>query len=164
MVDSSLPREAACRFAESPLAEKLGPVLLVLGRLVGRRLEQALAAAGLGITPAQARVLVMLHFHDTLNQQALAAVTDVEPSTLVRTLDVLEREGLVVRERDPADRRAYQVRLTPAGQARVPRLFALWDQVEKDLSEGLEEKDQRALRELLEPLIERMSTGETPCG
>jgi DNA-binding MarR family transcriptional regulator len=157
-------KDAACRFADSPLAEKLGPVLLVLGRLVGRRLELALAGAGLGLTAAQARVLVMLRFHDTLNQQGLAAVTDVEPSTLVGTLDVLEREGLIVRERDPADRRAYHVRLTPEGQARVPRLFALWDQVEEDLAGGLAEKDRRALRELLEPLIERMSTGETPCG
>lgn len=165
MTDSELmSREAAKRFSRSPLAEKLGPQLLVLGRLVTRRVEQALGVAGLGLTPAQARVIVTLHFHGTLNQQSLAARTEVEPSTLVRTLDVMEREGLAVREPDPADRRAWQVRLTARGERRVPQLFALWDEVERQLVDDLPEDDRRTLREFLSLLIERLSRGETPCG
>ena len=36
--------------------------------------------------------------------------------------DQLEKEGLVVRMDDPEDRRAYTIKLTPAGRA----LFAEW--------------------------------------
>lgn len=162
--ESLISQEAAERLADSPLGEKLGPMCLVLGRLVTRRLEQALAEAGLGLTAAQARAIVMLHFHGPVTQQALASLTEVEPSTLVRTLDVMEREGLARRERSPSDRRAYLVHLTARGERRVPRLFALWDEVEADLVADLEAGDQRALREILGRLIERISRGEMPCG
>lgn len=151
------------RWADSALADKLGPAFLVLGRLVKRRLEHALGAAGLGLTAAQARAIVMLYFHGPVTQQALAALTDVEPSTLVSTLDVMEREGLARRERNPDDRRAYLVRLTSRGERRVPRLFALWDEVETELVRDLDEDERAALRSQLHRLIEGLTKGEIPC-
>lgn len=159
-----IAREALDRMADSALADKLGPMFLVIGRLLTRRLDQALAEAGLGLTPAQARVIVMLHFHGPVTQQALATLTEVEPSTLVRTLDVMEREGLARRGPNPSDRRAYLVHLTERGERRVPRLFALWDRIEAELVGDLGEKNQRTLRGLLTRLIDGMCTGEMPCG
>lgn len=148
------------RWANSELAEKLGPALLIAGRLVRRRLEAALAEAGLDLTPAQAKVIVMLHLHGPLSQQALAALTDVEPSTLVRTLDVMEREKLAVRGPNPKDRRAYRVSLTELGQRRVPHLFALWDGIENDLATVLPGADRDAAREALGRVIAAL-TGDS---
>lgn len=45
----------------------------------------------------------------------LAETAGVTPSTMSLTLDRLERAGLVMRERDPDDRRVMNVRLTEAG-------------------------------------------------
>lgn len=150
------PADVRARWADSGLAEKLGPPLLLAGRLVAKRLEQTLAAGALGLTPAQARVMVMLHIHGPLSQQGLAACTDVEPSTIVRTLDVLEREGFARREPDPGDRRAYLVRLTAAGQEILPRLFRLWEAVEAELHEVVEESERQALQETLHRVIARL--------
>ncbi len=159
-------RKPACEdvWARSNLEEKLGPRLLFLGRLIGRRLEKALVEQGLGITPAQARILLALHFHGPLNQQSLAIHTDVDPSTLVSTLDVMEREEMAVRDSKPGDRRAHLVSLTERGERQVPRLFALWDTVEEDLTRDMGGNERKALLEMVQQLIGRLHAGDPPCG
>src|SRR5687768_7546003 len=159
-------RKPACEgvWERSKLKGKLGPALLFLGRLVGRRLEKALVEEGLGVTPAQARILLALHFHGPLNQQSLALHTDVDPSTLVSTLDVMEREGMAVRDRKPGDRRAHLVSLTERGESQVPRLFQLWDTVEEDLTRNMDETERKTLLGMVQQLIGRLHAGDPPCG
>ena len=151
------------RWADSELEGKLGPAILCLGQLLRRRLEGALSRAGIGLSPSQAKTIVMLHLHGPLAQQALASHTDVEPSTVVSTLDIMEREDLARREPNPADRRAHLVHLTPKGEDLVPRLFALWDTVEEELVGGMTEAERLGLQECLSRLIGRLSSGEPAC-
>lgn len=159
-------RKPACGevWERANLEGKLGPPLLFLGRLVGRRLERALVEEGLGLTPAQARILLALHFHGPLNQQSLAVHTDVDPSTLVSTLDVMEREGMAVRDKKPGDRRAHLVSLTERGERRVPRLFELWDAVEADLTRDMSPEKRKRMLGMVQQLIGRLHTGDPPCG
>ena len=58
--------------------------------------------------------------------------------------DQLESEGLVVRESDPADRRAYTVKLTAAGRRSFARMAAAHEQWVIELFAGLPagEKEQ----------------------
>lgn len=142
---------------------RLGPTILCLGRVFERRLMRALAQAGLGVTPAQARIVMKLHFQGQLSQQELAARIDVEPSTLVGTLDIMEREGLASREANPQDRRAHVVRLTQAGEALVPRLLSLIDLVEAEIVDVFPGRERVRLQESLERLIERLSMGDETC-
>ncbi|HWC05689.1 MAG TPA: MarR family transcriptional regulator [Gemmatimonadota bacterium] len=139
---------------------RLGPAILCLGRVFERRLTRALAQAGLGVTPAQARIVMKLHIQGPLSQQELASRIDVEPSTLVGTLDVMEREGLATRESNPDDRRAHLVRLTETGGALVPRLLGLIDLVEAEIEDVFPGRERARLQESLERLIERLSMGE----
>ena len=120
--------------------------------------------AGLGTTPAQARVMVALHFHGPMTQQALSVHTEVDPSTLVSTLDVMEREEMAVREPNPGDRRSHLVSLTERGERRVPRLFELWDTVEEELTRDMPEAERKSLVRMLQNLIGRLYAGDTPCG
>lgn len=148
----------------SGLADKISLSLLLLGRLVGRRLERALVEEGLAITPAQARVLLALHFQGPLTQAALALQTGVDPSTLVSTLDVMERDGMAVREPSPDDRRAHLVSLTASGEELVPGLFALWDAVEAELTRAMPPADRKSLTAMLQELMGRLYAGDPPCG
>ncbi len=159
-------RQPACEgvWERANLEGKLGPALLFLGRLVQRRLEKALVEQGLGVTPAQARLVVALHFHGPLNQQALALHTDVDPSTLVSTLDVMEREGMAVRDKKPGDRRAHLVSLTERGESQVPRLFALWGAVEEELTRGMSGSERKAFLKMVQELIGKLHAGDPPCG
>src|SRR5919204_4770011 len=90
-----------------------------LARVTGYRLSQALT--GLEMRTNEFAVLHHLHQAGPLSQQELGGALRINPSNLVGLLDALEADGLVVRPRDPADRRRHLVGLTPAGHKRPAR-------------------------------------------
>lgn len=63
--------------------------------------------------------------------------------------DGLEKEGLVVREIDPADRRVSRVKLTPEGQRQFRRMAAEHEQWVIGLFDGMSMKHKNQLVELL---------------
>ena len=95
-----------------------GLLLALLGQEAMRRLRAAHTAHNL--KPRQFQILGLLHDHGGLAQRELMQEMGVDPSILVTLLNPLEADGLVTRERDPADRRRHLVTLTPAGE-RAPR-------------------------------------------
>ncbi|MBC8023603.1 MAG: MarR family transcriptional regulator [Burkholderiales bacterium] len=66
--------------------------------------------------------------------------------------DQLEAEGLVVRESDPADRRAYTVKLTPAGRRAFARMAAAHEQWVVELFAGLGAGEKEQVYRLLAKL------------
>jgi DNA-binding MarR family transcriptional regulator len=75
--------------------------------------------------------------------------------------DGLEKEGLVVREVDAADRRVYRVRLTPEGERQFRRMAAEHEQWIIELFDGLGTRHKGELAELLGRLKARLSRGGT---
>lgn len=59
-----------------------------------------------------------------LSQQELADRLLLEKSTVSRLVSDLERRGLLARDRDPANRRVYRLRLTAAGRQFRDRMSA----------------------------------------
>jgi MarR family transcriptional regulator for hemolysin len=59
-----------------------------------------------------------------MRQTDLAAALDIEGPSLVRLLDALERQGLVVRCGEPDDRRVKTLHMTAAGHAMYTVLAA----------------------------------------
>jgi DNA-binding MarR family transcriptional regulator len=66
--------------------------------------------------------------------------------------DQLESEGLVVRESDPADRRTYTVKLTPAGRRAFARMAAAHEQWVVGLFAGLAAPEKEQVYRLLAKL------------
>jgi len=71
--------------------------------------------APIGIEPRHYGSMRVLRTIGPVTQGQLAVLLDVSPATVVQMVDHLEAAGLVARERDPADRRAYRLHLTSAG-------------------------------------------------
>jgi MarR family transcriptional regulator, transcriptional regulator for hemolysin len=67
-----------------------------------------------GMTRAQLIILCRLQLQPQITQAELAALADVTPMTIARMIDRLEELDLVERCPDPADRRIWRLRLTPA--------------------------------------------------
>jgi MarR family 2-MHQ and catechol resistance regulon transcriptional repressor len=88
---------------------------------VATRLESRLLA--LGLTENQFGVLEVLLHLGPRSPGELKGKLFTTGGNITMILDNLEKRGLVLRERDPADKRRLTVRLTPAGKRLVERLF-----------------------------------------
>jgi MarR family transcriptional regulator for hemolysin len=87
-------------------------------------------------------------------QGELAAAVGVRSPTLTHHLDRLERQGLVKREPDPANRRVQRVALTDAGEALFVRLRRSAAAFDGRLTAGLDDDELALLRRLLWHLVE----------
>lgn len=138
------------------LEEGLSWRLSVAGRLVRSQADVRLAndaatgAQGVGL-------LMRLLEVDGLTQATLARVQRVEPSSMCRMVDRLERDGLVERRRSPADRRSVRVHLTPAGRDAAERgaegARALEEEIFGELSAG----ERETLSDMLSRVLARLA-------
>jgi DNA-binding MarR family transcriptional regulator len=116
-------------------------LLALLGQEAMRRLRAAHTAQNL--KPRQFQILGLLHDHGGLAQRELMQEMNVDPSILVTLLNPLEADGLVSRERDPADRRRHLVTLTPPGERALASASSAQKVTEDALFASLDD-DQRA--------------------
>ena len=124
-----------------------GLLLALLGQEAMHRLRAAHTAHNLN--PRQFQILGLLHDHGGLAQRDLVQEMGVAPSILVTLLNPLEADGLVARERDPADRRRHLVTLTPAGERQLASASRAQKEAEDALFASLDVKQREHLRALL---------------
>ena len=93
-------------------------------------------------------------------QHQLARALRIEGPTLTRHLDGLEDAGLIVRTREPSDRRAVRVELTDAGRAKHAELRRAVIDFNRRLISGLGEDELSELRALLERLEENVRSSD----
>lgn len=88
---------------------------------------------GLDITPVQFAALDAIHAHPGVDQARLAALIAYDRATLGGVIDRLAAKDLIRREVSPHDRRAREVRLTPAGEALHRTLLPAVERVQDDI-------------------------------
>lgn len=122
-------------------------------------------AEHIGFTHAQWRVLVHLSENENCRQIDLAEILEIKPITLVRQIDLLEESGLVRRNKDSEDRRAYRLELTAKAQTIMQELWEIADEVEAKILSVLTPQEQALMTTLLERIkvdITTNSPKETP--
>ncbi|HXB46340.1 MAG TPA: MarR family transcriptional regulator [Streptosporangiaceae bacterium] len=92
----------------------LGGELSRLNQSVGGRLE---------LKGTDLECLDLITRHGPISPSALARRTGLHPATMTGVLDRLERDGWIVRDRDPADRRGVLIRAQRGRGAEVLRLY-----------------------------------------
>lgn len=97
-------------------SERLHALFMELVRVAGL-LQPEQPLPGHPVSLSQAFAIHELDRGAGLSQRELAERLYLEKSTVSRMVADLEHKGLVERERDPASRRTYRLRLTDAGRA-----------------------------------------------
>jgi len=123
-----------------------GMLLVKIGRAAERWYTEELKPTGL--TPRHLGVLFEVRARPT-SQQALIDSIGVDASKLVGLLNDLEADGLIVRRRDPEDRRRHIVEVSKEGRARLAAAERAAGKVEERLFAGLDEEQRRQLHALL---------------
>ena len=132
---------------------------ITIGQIARRwrgKLDARIAAFGL----TEARWLTLLHLArggDGLTQKDLAARVSVEAPTLVRTLDWLEREGLVERRGAPHDRRAKTVHLTAKAGPLIRAIEDVATGVRAEMMAGIPEAELAACLSVLGRIAEGLA-------
>jgi DNA-binding MarR family transcriptional regulator len=116
------------------------------------RTNARMTAAGLSL--ARFRVLNALHSAGRIRMNELSAALGVVPRTVTTIIDALEKEGMVTRLPDPADRRATLLELTGEGLSQLGRLRAMHDSAAADLFDVLTAAEKDQLAGLLQRLQE----------
>ncbi len=105
-----------------------------------------------GLTPTQLSVVKLIDAIGSLSLSALSARIRAHNSTVTGIVDRMERDELVVRERDARDRRVWTVRLTERGR-RVARQVSgtPWETLKRALA-SLPAAEQDRLLEIMHRL------------
>ncbi|GAA2215513.1 MarR family winged helix-turn-helix transcriptional regulator [Nonomuraea monospora] len=113
------------------------------------RNQLAAALVPLGLHVGQELLLNQLWREDGLTQGELIARLGVEPPTVTKTLQRLERAGIVYRAPDPDRPRIGRVYLTDTGKALREPVQQVWNQLDEDLQRGFTPEERELLAKLL---------------
>ncbi|HEX8917852.1 MAG TPA: MarR family transcriptional regulator [Chloroflexota bacterium] len=122
-------------------------LLVQLGFRAARRFGERLAP--LGLEQRHAGLLRAVAIHEGQSQQDLGDALGIPKSRMVWLVDDLEQRGLVERQRNASDRRAYALHLTPDGRRRVAEVRTIIQEHEREITAGLQPAERKALAELL---------------
>lgn len=101
----------------------------------------------------QVALMTILAEHGAVSQSKVTDLTGVNRTLMVKLVDELETQGWVARERNPADRRSYALRLTAEGSRSLNGLHAELDRAESELTRSLTPADVHQLKQLLSRLL-----------
>ncbi|WP_235840021.1 MarR family winged helix-turn-helix transcriptional regulator [Derxia lacustris] len=106
----------------------------------------------MGFATGQIPVLVALKHQKALSQAELARIARVEQPSMAQLLARMERDGLVERVADPADKRSRLISLTADAARRMPKAKAIMDKRTGEALEGFSAEETAQLMTLLERL------------
>src|SRR3954447_12159292 len=96
-------------------------------------------------------------------QTELAEMVGLDKTTMVVTIDELERDGLAERRPSPHDRRARIIAVTAAGKRKVAEAEKVKERVQADVLGELPARDQRALIDALDKLVQGRLAEQAEC-
>jgi DNA-binding MarR family transcriptional regulator len=136
---------------DGPLAEQL----LRFTRRVHRIQKRHLQECGLGVTPAQSRLLrTLAHYESPPRMADLAERLEVVPRAVTTLVDGLEASGKVRRVPDPTNRRVIRIELTDDGRKALRELHGARRSAAAEILAPLTEEQRAVLGELLDTLID----------
>ena len=129
-------------------------------RVVGQQFDRALTEAG-GSLPIWL-VLLSLAGGKPAHQRALANTVGLSEATLSHHLNSMERQGLITRTRNEANRRIHDVAVTDDGKTLFRQLRTAAQAFDARLNLGLTAADQAQLATLLDHVVSNISDTPRP--
>lgn len=130
---------------------------------LARLLEQALRREiePHGVVPGQFAQLLALYEQEPLTQRELCGRVQIEQSTMAYTLQRMERDGLVTRTADPADRRRVQFTLTARAWSEREPLLKAARTVNGRAMSGVDPRDVATVMSTIRHMIKNLEVADS---
>lgn len=112
---------------------------------------------GLGVTVEQWVLLKIVHEKQPLSQRELAKESYRDPASITRTLDLLQKKGLLQRDAVEENKRSYHILLTKEGSAFIDQNMKLIFELRRRSTEGLNNDELIELSRMLKKIKENMA-------
>jgi MarR family transcriptional regulator, transcriptional regulator for hemolysin len=120
-------------------------------RLFARAIDQRLKAAG--VSSGHMPVFFALAGGRALTQKELARLAAIEQPTMAATLARMERDGLIERRADPADRRSSLVSLTAKARRKAEQVTQAIAEINGQALAGLGEAERAVFLDNLATVV-----------
>lgn len=111
----------------------------------------------LGLYRGQSRMLGALWAQEGLTHTELSRLLRVQPATITKMIQRMERAGFIERRHDPADRRVSRVYLTAAGRAVREDVQRVWRRLEEEAFAGFTEEERALLGQFFARIRDNLS-------
>ena len=143
--------------------QPIGKLLGHVSHLHRQRLHNVFE--GLGLHRGQSHVLRALWHNEGQTHSELAAHRCVQPSTISRMLQRMEKDGFIIRRPDPDDQRISRVYLTDHGRAVQDEIHRTLHAIEMETMAEFTPAEQALLRRFLMQMRDNLqSTADDACG
>lgn len=105
------------------------------------------------ITRAQWIAIYYIYTNNSITQRALADKMSVKEPTVVRLLQKLEQEGILIRLGVKEDKRVKHLLLTEKGMHLYHKLLPVVEKFKDDTIAGINEKDLQTLKSALDMMV-----------
>jgi len=99
------------------------------------------------------RVLAILSLNSSITINELAVYTVIQQSTMSRTLDELEEQGLIRRIARSDDRRIRDVSITQKGREAFEKIWPILYKQFRQLFDGIQEEEYRSFVNTLHRIL-----------
>lgn len=140
------------RYAQDSLIPWIGKTGKFLSIFLNHRLQEL----GVPLTSKQWIILRILHHKDGLPQNELAIITDRDKASIVRLINNMEKNLLLVRMQDKADKRINRIYLSDRGRRVHAQALPTISKSFNELQEGLEQHEKDIVIKVLKKVLDNI--------
>ena len=139
-------------------SERWGFLLKDVSRSHSKRFEQR--ASVFGLTLLQCRALIYLAREEGMSQAQLAAITDMEPMSMVRMLDRMEADGWLERRGNPSDRSTRHLYFKTKGRALLEQINKWVELTRAEALVGISKKQLQTMVDTMDKIRSNLESLE----
>src|SRR5690606_13304605 len=114
-----------------------------------------------GLYAGQDKIILALAQENGQTPGALAQKLGVRPPTITKTINRLTAQGFLEKQSSDLDARRTRIFLSPMGEEAIRKIENSLRKIEDQALEGIDKKDLKALKRLLEQITQNLSAHNT---
>ncbi len=130
---------------------KIGLEIRSASQKIKQNVEENRIKSGIDLTHIQARILLYISKQEkAVYQKDIEKLLHIRRSTATEILNILERDGYIIRTRASYDRRLKEIQITPSSLDIVSELDCHIDDLENSLKKDIKKEDLEIFYKVLD--------------